>query len=114
MSETEHVTGKLVPVEIVGDIENTARLILEKEKIDKPDYLDTFLQAVREELYRNYVVCGGKIFKVEKFQTLDDDVYNAHTNPDGSISFELSYYNGGCSFDEAVGYALKKMEEKSG
>ena len=35
-----------------------------------------------------------------------EDIQNAHDNGDGTIDYEVMYYNGGCSFNEAIEYAL--------
>jgi len=45
--------------------------------------------------------------------SIDDyqDIYNASKNEDGTIDFLLRYYNGGCSFDEALTTAIKNMNK---
>lgn len=44
---------------------------------------------------------------------IDDyaDIFNASKNEDGTIDFLLKYYNGGCSFDEALTTAIDKMNK---
>ena len=44
---------------------------------------------------------------------IDDyaDIFNASKNEDGTIDFLLRYYNGGCSFDEALNTAINKMNK---
>jgi hypothetical protein len=115
MSETEHIKGRLIPIAIIGDAENTAKIILELEKVAIPDYLanSPYLYILKEELYRKYLFLDGKFYKVDSLKKDDNDVYLAHNNPDGSIDFELVYYNGGCSFDDAIGCALGRMEKKN-
>ena len=39
-----------------------------------------------------------------------EDIQNAHDNGDGTIDYEVMYYNGGCSFNEAIEYALEDMK----
>ena len=41
---------------------------------------------------------------------MDEDIFNAHDNGDGTIGYEVMYYNGGCSFNEAIEYALEDMK----
>ena len=44
---------------------------------------------------------------------IDDyaDIFHASKNEDGTIDFLLKYYNGGCSFDEALITAIDKMNK---
>ena len=44
---------------------------------------------------------------------IDDyaDIFNASKNEDGTIDFLLRYYNGGCSFNEALTTAINKMNK---
>ena len=37
----------------------------------------------------------------------EDDIFEIKKNEDGSFDYILSYYNGGCSFNEALDYAFK-------
>ncbi len=39
------------------------------------------------------------------------DIFNASKNEDGTIDFLLRYYNGGCSFNEALTTAINKMNK---
>ena len=39
------------------------------------------------------------------------DIFNASKNEDGTIDFLLRYYNGWCSFDEALTTAIDKMNK---
>ena len=49
---------------------------------------------------------GWKLFK----DISDDDIFEANLNKDGSISYIVSYYNGGCCFEEALETAIEKLE----
>lgn len=53
------------------------------------------------------VEIDGLIYEVEetRFEPYDD-IFESSKNEDGSINFEVKYYNGGCGFQEAIGYAL--------
>lgn len=111
MSETEHNIGKLIPVPLVGDIENTAKTILESLGVGPEEGHTTFVSQLQEEMYKKYIIHDGKIYKTEYIEVNDyDDLFNASINEDGSINFETKYYNGGCDFNEAIGYALKKIK----
>lgn len=108
MSETEHRVGKLTPVEINGTIEETAEAILKADGVEPKEYYDTFLDQLEDVGYRQYVITDGKIYKVDMAE-IDpyNDIFNATHNEDGTIDFEVKYYNGGCSFNEAIEEAIK-------
>jgi len=66
-----------------------------------------------DEFYRKYVVVDDVIYKVESMGDVsNDDIFEAHIRPDGKIGYHVMYYNGGCSFDEAINYSIKGMKEK--
>jgi hypothetical protein len=102
MSDYEHIKGTLKPTgktveEFVGDAK------LESWHSDKQEYFD-------DECYRKAVEIDGLVYEVES-KELDpyDGIFNASHNNDGTIAFELRYYNGGCDFSEALDEALKKL-----
>ena len=41
---------------------------------------------------------------------IDEDIFEAYDNGDGTINYEVMYYDGGCSFNEAIEYALEDMK----
>jgi len=110
MSETEHKTGTLTPVPIIGSVENTCQLILEQHDEEKCKFSDSFREQFEDWGYRHYIVTDNAIYKVT---TEDKDPYDdiaiATENEDGSIDFEIRFYNGGCSFSEAVEVALNNL-----
>ena len=109
MSDYEHSKGKLTPVEIVGDLENTAKLLLEKMEIEPVGWYDNFLEQFEVETYRTYIVLNDKIYKIESTPIdIYDDILNAVENEDETIDFEVKFYNGGCSFSEAIEIAVKR------
>ena len=62
MSEDEHRVGKLIPVEIQGDLENTARIILEEN--DQKKSYDTHLEELMDWGYDKYVITKDAIFDI--------------------------------------------------
>jgi hypothetical protein len=99
VSETVHYKGKLTPtgktaLEFIGDK-------------DISDY-DDIEEYFTDNFYKYAVLFEGKVFIVDK-QDIDQDtdVFNSSKNDDGSIDFEVKYYNGGCCFNEAMEEALK-------
>lgn len=108
MSETEHYKGKLTP---------TGKTLIEfMEGEEFPDCYDRsnvgdVEECFREKFYKEYSLIDGVIYQIEQ-EDFDeyDDIMNAHKNHDGSIDFEVKYYNGGCSFDEAIECAVNKLK----
>jgi len=112
MSETVTYVGKLTPIEKKETLEETACLLIEK---DFPKGRDTYYETCLEQLedmgYKEYVIANDKIFKAEYSEEDPyQDVFEASLNEDGTINFVVKYYNGGCGFDEAIEYALKKLK----
>ena len=109
MSETVHYIGKLTLVPIEGDIQNTAKIILRGEGRGAEGYSD-FLEALEDWSYKKYVIYNGNIYKADMKES---DPYSnmaiATKKEDGTIDFEVRYYNGGCSFSEAIEDALRKI-----
>ena len=111
MSQTEHNKGVLRPVKLEGDVENKARLILQVMGQKEEDYYDTYREQLEDVGYRSYYITDTDIYTIEN-QEIDPDhgIAIATKNEDGTISFETKFYNGGCSFNEALDSALKKLE----
>ena len=98
---------------MTGDVEETAKKILEKEGKEIKDYYEGYVDQLHSEFYKDYVEHDGKLYKVEK-EELDllDDIFEAEEFGD-CFNFEVKYYNGGCGFHEAIELALKKLKEKN-
>jgi len=59
-----------------------------------------------------YTVYNDEVYDLSDWKDLAyGDVFEATENADGSISFFVQYYNGGCGLDEAIGYALDNLEK---
>lgn len=116
MSEMVHYKGTLQKV-ISKDgekLEELCRRLLNDNGITRSESWNSSWEEVfRDEFYKEAVIVDGEVFMVEKESIdPDSDVYNAHKNRDGSIHFEVMYYDGGCSFDEAIKTALKSLESE--
>lgn len=110
MSETETNTGKLKPIQLIGNQTNEdfARLFLEGKK---EDYNETYLDQLLEDGYREWVLYNGVLYQVDNERDAEEgDIFSATLNQDGTINFVLRYYNGSCSFNEAIEEALKRMK----
>lgn len=115
MSEMVHYTGKIAPVGKLPNetLEEQCKRILEKYNyLDLKSYCDSWREMLCDELYERYVIAGGEVYKVveKNHKDMDSDIFNAHDNYDGTIDYEVMYYNGGCSFNEAIEYALEDMK----
>lgn len=94
MSEDVYKRGKLVP---------TGKTVEE---------FDPHTNCFEDDYYETAVVIDGYVFTVESEDVnIYDDIFKASENKDGSIDFELKYYNGGCGFSEAIEYALKNIDK---
>jgi hypothetical protein len=100
MSEDVHYRGKLLPtnktaIEFIG-------------RVAVPDNCEDAEEYFNDLYYKKAVLIRGKVFTVKKDEIdSDGDIFYSKKNDDGSIDFEVKYYNGGCSFDEAIETALK-------
>lgn len=118
MSETEYLTGKLKQIYTDLPIEDACKELLVELSIPFDDECyDSYREFVDDNFYRDgYVVAKGKLFKIVECDEKDEweDIFEATNNPDGTIDFVVKYYNGGCGFNEAIGYALDNLEEFEG
>lgn len=116
MSETEHIRGTLTPypvlegeslLDTVNRFVKCNNRVIESTYINKNDPID----IIENMFYREAIIINNTLYEVEKQNFDYDDVYIAHRNKDGKITFELVYYNGGCSFSDAIKVAIKNMKE---
>lgn len=115
MSETVFYTGTLTRVTQPKDasIEEQAKHILVTKGVTERDsYNATWLNQLMDDGYGEYVqLDDGFLYLVERQKkSSDGDIFQAKKNEDGSISFTVKYYNGGCSFNEAIDYAMENLE----
>jgi len=100
MSETEHFKGKLKPTG--KDITTYVR----GHKI--PEYYEDEKEYFDEHLCNHAVNIDGQVYEIERTEYKDNDgIFESSINKDGSIDFQVKYYNGGCGFSEALGCAIK-------
>lgn len=105
MSETEHKKGKMKPTgqtieQYMGDV-----------KI--PDYYSSPTDYFNDEMYESAVCIDGKVYEIE-CENVDvfGDIAKADINPDGSIDFEIRWYNGGASMSEMINKSLVEFGMK--
>jgi hypothetical protein len=123
MSETELLKGKLK--EFARIPEETFQSYVERFIKDKKQEIPSSYQGkclsndeveemFRDVFYKEHgVIIEGIIYEIVQIENYEsDDIFEAKKQRDGSIDFILKYYNGGCSFTEAMEYAFEKMEQK--
>lgn len=112
MSETVKYIGTLKEIKPEGNqtIEDIAKSIVNEEK---DDYYTDWVEQLLDQKYDQYVVHDGKLYEVERSQDDDDDdIFQMHKNPDGTLGFVVRYYNGGCGFEEAIQYAFRSLKDE--
>lgn len=118
MSEDVIYKGQLIEVEKEEEnINQKVWNILDDEQrvkiLKNPDYYDNVLEILHVfDLYKKYVICNDKLYKIKECTKEDsNDIFYAKKDSEENIDFIVKFYNGGCSFNEAVEEALKDMEK---
>jgi len=110
MSETVTYKGKLQEVVLINDnLEETCKDILLKNNIEIHNDF-SYQEQLSDNFYKEYVSTNNKLYRVlykENFEF--DNIFNAELNLDGTISFLVKYYDGGCSFNEAIEKAMDNI-----
>lgn len=102
MSHTETHIGRAVRLEMPEDKEVWAENTLKELKAERDDYYDSAFEQVTED-GKHYLLIAGQLYAIENKELGEgEDINNAVVNPDGSISYVLQFYNGGCYFTEAL------------
>ena len=114
MSETVYYKGKLKPVGfLIGeDLEARCKRMLKDLDDDELEYYyESFKEQLLDKYYTQFILCNDILYSVEK-KTLDpdDSFFTSKLNDDGTVDFEVRYYNGGCSFNEAIECAFERKE----
>lgn len=99
MSKTEHKKGKLKPTG------KSVEQYMADVKI--PDYYSSEIDYFNDEMYDKAVCIDGIVYEIE---CEDVDVFGniaeADVNADGTIDFEVKFYNGGACMSEMINKAL--------
>lgn len=112
MSETVHHKGKAVRIEC-EDIEEYALKILEIKSAKREDYYETAIEQITQEYNEEYFYDEENWFLYSiayESHDLEEEIIKAEIQPDGSIDFELRYYNGGAGFQECLQEAMNKLK----
>lgn len=114
MSETVHYKGK---IQLVPKLENETledvckRIMNEYDCFELDSYCNTWREFMADELYERYVVINDDVYEVtdKKYFSDEYDIFKAHKVSDTEYEYEVMYYNGGCSFEEAIEEAFNQM-----
>jgi len=114
MSNYETRTGNLRETELSVD-EVVYNWLKDNEKPKYYTLPEDNLELFRDELYDEYILLNDIVFEIIDDKNLeDDDIFELTKNNDGTYSYLLRYYNGGCGFDEALETAYENMEKNNG
>lgn len=117
MSETVRQTGKIVELDRISPtetLEEQCKRVLESR--GKHGELESFYESYEEKLYNEYyeeyVVHSDTLYKVKDMSETDDYVefFKLKKINGSDFEFDLMYYNGGCSFEEAIDEAFKGLD----
>ena len=102
MSETVHYRGTLTIVQCINreTLEEQCRRILGNAELET--YNDSYQEQLLSDNYEDYVILNNILYSVEKKDIGDDDIFIMTNGENETLNFEVRYYNGGCSFDEAI------------
>ena len=116
MSQMEVHIGRLLKVDHCKEesIENWCKEYCNQNGISSLiSYYDSWQECFIDEFDKEFIIANNSIYKIVENKKCDgEDVFEASKNELGQIQYCLSYYNGGCGFSEAIGIALKRMENK--
>lgn len=115
MSEMVRYTGKLrlkekLPNETLE--EQCKRILGEHNYFELSVYCDSWEEMLYDELYERYAIYNNEVYEVieKNYRDFYDSIFEAYKNDDGTINYQVVYYNGGCGFTEAIEEALKNIE----
>lgn len=73
-------------------------------------YYDTFKDALFDEFYNKYYVHENDLYAVEREEYDGQDIFKGERK-NKNINFHVQYYNGGCSFSEALDKVMSDITE---
>lgn len=111
MSETVHYKGVLPEVEKYDfeTLEDQCKRLLKYKEL--PSFCNTYAEHLEDIYYQEFIVINNTLYRVEKDEVDPEySIFRANKNEYGEIEFEVRYYNGGCSFNEAISGAIKGVK----
>ena len=113
MSETVSHIGKLTKISVKNKTtEQFVKEMLKKGNIEMKEYHNDIFDCLTNTFHGLYFYHkkSDTLYRIDNRElNLYDNIIIADKNEDGTISYQLKYYNGGASFDECLNEALDKM-----
>jgi hypothetical protein len=114
MSKTVHYKGVAIKIEQPHDktLLDVAEGILKERGHNIPKYYDNAIECLTQEFYKEFFYHNKtqSLYKItQEWHDLDEDIIKADLMDDGTIIYELRYYNGGAGFDECMEMAFDKL-----
>lgn len=113
MSETRHYTGRLIKLDRISPTETLEEQC--KRISDKPlsNWADSYVEQLTDDGgYEDYIIIDGTLYQTKELteKDADEDIFEARKINGNDFEFEVRYYDGGCSFPEAIEEAMKKFK----
>lgn len=106
MSEQETHLGKLIPVTIESTVEEKCKELCKLHNINTQAVgvgYDSYKELLEDMLFDEYIFCNDILYKIEDEELEDVGYYcKSKLNPDKSISYVTSFYNGGTCLQEIL------------
>ena len=115
MSETVHYKGIATKIEQPNDktLLDVAKGILKSRNKEIADYYDNAIECLVQEFYDEYFYHPKTqtLYSITKSaHDLEEEIIKAEPREDGTIEYELRYYNGGAGFEECMEEAFDKLD----
>lgn len=110
MSQTETHVGKVRKMAIgEKEIEEYCFNFCFKNNIHLPKGYDNYAEFIEEEHYKTFKFINNTLYWViEDKNWGEEDPSTAKINENGDVEYVVQFYNGGASFEEALGYVLEE------
>lgn len=111
MSETVHYRGTLKEIKKLDNesLEEQCKRLLGYKDLES--YSESYQEELLSEHYKKYVAHDDVLYLVDMgCVDTDEDIFHLRKDKNGSINFEVKYYNGGCGFNEAIELAFENKE----
>ena len=118
MSERQTNKGKIKKVDLGQlTLDQYVQDIFNKHGITPDEYFETPQEKLEEamwghkELEGKYIFINGELYNWIEDKECDRDFYEVIENPDGTIEYFVSFYNGGLGLYEAIEVAFKNRKK---
>jgi hypothetical protein len=113
MSETVHYKGVATRINQPKDktLIDVAKDILKERDKEISDHYNNAIECLCDNYSHEffYHPKTQTLYKITKEDLVDEEIIKAQQKKDGTIEYELKYYNGGVGFDECLEEAFDKL-----